>query len=72
MRVQISHRSLVKYRFGGLAPVYVYIYHHRNTHLTLPEKIHRKQTPSRLTISKPLTNLTFAKKGEPASNPVES
>lgn len=67
MGVEITHRSLAKYRFGGLAPVYIYTYHHhKHTHLTMPETIQRKQTPSRLTISKPMTNPTFAKKGEPA------
>lgn len=67
MGVEITHQSLVKYRFGGLAPVYIYTYHHhKHTHFTMPETIRRKQTPSRLTISKPMTNPTFSKKGEPA------
>ena len=67
MGVEITHQSLVKYRFGGLAPVYIYTYHHhKHTHFTMPETIRRKQTPSRLTISKPMTNPIFSKKGEPA------
>ena len=72
MRVQISHWSLVKYRFGGLAPVYIYTYHHHKHTPHFAREDAQRTNSEQANNSKPITNLTFAKKGEPASNLVES